>query len=154
MTQAEMQAEALMRAESGQSMTNFPAIFAGFMAKGIPEAEILPRENVLTFNAWKAKGRSVKKGEHGVRVVTFVPVEDKESGEITGKRPWTSVVFHISQTESNEDRESRIASQGYKPRSYGRRYGSGRSQDSRPRDYVRDPGEDSADRWLETHGDR
>src|SRR5262249_52445639 len=42
----EMQLEALSRAASGQSLTNLPAIFHGFMAKGIPEADIRPRENV------------------------------------------------------------------------------------------------------------
>jgi hypothetical protein len=41
--------EALTRAVSGQSFTNFPAIFQGFAAKGIPESEIKPRENVFTF---------------------------------------------------------------------------------------------------------
>ena len=46
MTNAEMQQEALDRAQSGQALTNYPAIFAGFMAKGIPEGEIKPRENV------------------------------------------------------------------------------------------------------------
>src|SRR5690348_9519963 len=45
--------EALTRAISGHSLSNFPAIFAGFAAKGIPEAEITPRENVFTFDAWK-----------------------------------------------------------------------------------------------------
>ena len=43
--------EALSRAVSGQSFTNFPAIFQGFAAKGIPESEIKPRENVFTFDA-------------------------------------------------------------------------------------------------------
>ena len=32
----QLQAEALSRAASGQSLTNWPAIFAGFIAKGIP----------------------------------------------------------------------------------------------------------------------
>ncbi len=74
MTKTELQAEALERAQSGNSMTNIPTIYAGFIEKGISEADIKPRENVLTFNAWKAKGRSVMKGQHGVRVTTMVPV--------------------------------------------------------------------------------
>jgi len=75
--------EALTRAVSGQSYSNFPAIFQGFAAKGIPESEIKPRENVFTFDAWKALGRVVRRGEHGVKVVTFIEhtVEDKETGE-------------------------------------------------------------------------
>ena len=98
----EARAEALARAVSGQSYSNFPAIFQGFAAKGIPESEIKPRENVFTFDAWKALGRVVRRGEHGVKVVTFIEhtVEDKETGERKAvRRPWTTTVFHISQTK-------------------------------------------------------
>ena len=42
--------EALDRATTNQSLTNYPPIYEGFMAKGIAEAEIKPRENVFTFN--------------------------------------------------------------------------------------------------------
>ena len=96
--------ESLRRAVSGQSFTNFPAIFQGFAAKGIPESEIRPRENVFTFDAWKALGRYVRKGEHGVKVVTFIETKSKEMDQDTGepkmiRRPWTTTVFHISQTE-------------------------------------------------------
>jgi len=99
MTNTEKFREALDRAEQSESMLNYPAIFQGFMAKGIAEDDIQPRENVFTFNAWKAKGRVVKKGEHGVKVVTFIPVKDKKDPDkVIGKRPWTSTVFHITQT--------------------------------------------------------
>jgi hypothetical protein len=96
--------ESLKRAVSGQSVTNFPAIFQGFAAKGIPETEIKPRENVFTFDAWKALGRVVRRGEHGVKVTTFVESKSKEIDEDTGerktfRRPWTTTVFHVSQTE-------------------------------------------------------
>ena len=98
----ETRKEALSRAIQGQSFSNFPAIFAGFAAKGIPESEIKPRENVFTFNAWKALGRYVRKGEHGVKVLTFIETskENKETGKVeASRRPWTSTVFHISQTD-------------------------------------------------------
>ena len=104
---AAVQQEALSRARGGQSWSNYPAIFEGFMAKGIAEADILPRENVLTFEAWRALGRHVKRGEHGVHVQTWVPIEakvDTETGETVrkaGRRPKTAVVFHVSQTEAN-----------------------------------------------------
>ena len=96
--------ESLKRAVSGQSFSNFPAIFQGFAAKGIPESEIKPRENVFTFEAWKALGRVVRRGEHGVKVVTFIETKSKEVDQDTGepkviRRPWTTTVFHISQTE-------------------------------------------------------
>ena len=102
MTQTELATVALERAQSGQSVSNYPAIFTYFLAAGIPEDEIKPRENVLTFHAWKALGRSVRKGEHGCRVATIrqTSKEDPDTGEITTRKsPWYSTVFHISQTE-------------------------------------------------------
>jgi hypothetical protein len=113
----EMQQEALGRAAGGMTMSNYPAIFAGFMAKGIPESEIRPRENIFTYHAWRALGRQVRRGEHGVKVVTFVTVQRNDSKEeadsvatndVDGtdkpkrggyRRPWTATVFHISQTD-------------------------------------------------------
>ena len=118
----------ILRGEQGDSIVNYPAIYAGFAAKGIPEADITPRVNVFTFQAWKAKGRVVKRGEHGVKVITWIPVKDKQTGEVTGKRPWTSTVFHISQTAELG------ADTGKREFSKRRDYSS---------DYVRDPGEDS-----------
>lgn len=99
-----IQQEALSKAVNGQTMSNYPAIFQGFMAKGIPESEIKPRENVFTFNAWRALGRTVRRGEHGVKVVTFIDCESKDTDKDTGekksfRRPWTTTVFHVSQTE-------------------------------------------------------
>ena len=105
MTKTELQTEALSRAQAGQSFSNYPAIIAGFLAKGIAEADILPRENVLTYHAWRAVGRQVKKGEHGVKVITFVPItkeveKDGKAETIAYRRPWTATVFHFSQTDS------------------------------------------------------
>src|SRR6266567_8371932 len=149
--------EALDRATNGQALTNYPAIFEGFLAKGIAEADIKPRENVFTFQAWKALGRSVKRGEHGVRVVTFIACESKERDPLTGeekatsyRRPWTTTVFHISQTEPTAERDYRT------PRRSAWASGHGRypSVDPGPRvdrdpGYV-DPGELAEDRWNET----
>lgn len=97
-TREEIEQEAIDRAVNGQSLANYPAIFSGFMEKGIPEAEILPRENVFTYNAWKGLGRQVCKGEHGVKVQTWRESVDKESGEVK-RFPKTSTVFHVSQTK-------------------------------------------------------
>jgi hypothetical protein len=97
--------EALSRAETGASLTNYPAIIQGFIEKGIAPSDITPRVNVFTFNAWKAKGRSVKKGEKGVRVVTFakratsIEAPDGTQQSIVRRVPSSTVVFHISQTE-------------------------------------------------------
>ncbi len=163
MTKAEMQAEALANARAGQSVLNYAAIFAGFMAKGIAESDIKPRENVFTFHAWKALGRSVKKGEHGVRVVTFIDCSTNERDPSTGeetaisyRRPHTTTVFHISQTEPTSERQTR-KSDYRKPRRSAWASDDGRypSIDPGPaidRDpgYV-DPGELAEDRWNESH---
>ena len=108
---AEIQQEALTRAITGQSLSNFPAIFQGFLAKGIAEDQIKPRENVFSYQAWKALGRHVKRGEHGVRVATVrdfrKTVKDPHTGEEKEESfsvPWSATVFHISQTEPDEHR--------------------------------------------------
>jgi hypothetical protein len=169
MTMDEMRLEALQRATEGDSVANFSAIYTGFAAKGIPEADIKPRENVLTFHAWKAKGRSVKKAEHGVKVTTYVMVGEQRdaAGNVTQqgyRTAKTAVVFHVSQTEPTEEAEARWAQQrgnGNGSRNRYRRggwrstgYHAERRHAEQARDYVRDPGEDAADRWNETHGDR
>lgn len=100
MTKTQVQnLEALSRAKNSQAWSNYPAIFEGFTEKGISVDEILPRENVFTFKAWKAIGRVVKKGEKGVKVVSWIPVKEKGTEKVIGKRPKTTTVFHITQTE-------------------------------------------------------
>ena len=95
------QTEALDRATQNQSFANYPAIIDGFLEKGISEADIQPRVNVFTFNAWKALGRSVKKGEHGVKVHTWIVLtdEDDDGKETTRRIPRTTTVFHVTQTK-------------------------------------------------------
>jgi hypothetical protein len=65
----QIQQEALSRAASGQSLTNLPAIIAGFVAKGILKTDVRPRENVFIYHAWRALGRQVRRGEHGVKCI-------------------------------------------------------------------------------------
>jgi len=99
----ERQAEALTRAVSGQSLSNYVPIIQGFVARGIPEDQIRPRENVFTYEAWRALGRQVRKGEHGVKCLTFITTtkEDRETGEPkVSRRPWSTTVFHVSQTDA------------------------------------------------------
>jgi len=104
----EMQQEALSRAVGNQSTANGAPIFAGFMEKGISEDDIKPRENVFTYNAWRALGRQVRRGEHGVKVTTWIPAAgkeetDPETGEKKAGRGFKvckfATVFHISQTD-------------------------------------------------------
>jgi antirestriction protein ArdC len=107
MTKTELAAEALSRARGSLAVSNYPAIFAAFIERGIPEADILPRENVLTYHAWRALGRTVKRGEHGVKILTWVAREspeadrnpDSDAEPKSGRRyPKTATVFHVSQT--------------------------------------------------------
>ena len=93
----EYQQEALQRARGNNSMLNYQTIITGFIAKGIPSSAIIPRENVLTYGAWQAIGRQVRKGEKGIKVVSWIKTTDKNGIEST--RPTSATVFHVSQTE-------------------------------------------------------
>lgn len=93
----EYQQEALNRARGNNSMLNYQTIITGFSARGIPTSEIIPRENVLTYGAWQAINRQVRKGEKGVKVVSWIKTIDKTGAETM--RPTSATVFHISQTE-------------------------------------------------------
>ena len=106
MTKKEIAQEALARARNNNALSNYPTIYEGFVSKGIAESDILPRENVFTYHAWQALGRQVKKGEHGVKVCTWVDMTKYETDEDTGKieaknfrRPRMTTVFHVSQTD-------------------------------------------------------
>jgi hypothetical protein len=78
-----------------------------FEARGIPASEIEtfgPDQNVRTFNAWKALGRYVRKGEKSVHLCVWRTVEKDEIDPVTGTRRFarfcaTACVFHVSQTE-------------------------------------------------------
>ncbi len=98
--------EALSRAVTGQSWSNYPAIFQGFTKRGIAKEDIIPRENVFTYQAWRALGRQVRKGERGVKVCTFVPMKVKDKDDKTKTkvkvRPRLTTVFHISQTDERK----------------------------------------------------
>ena len=103
---SEVQALSLDRAKNGKSFSNYPIIIAGFVAMGIGEIDIKPRNNVFTYQAWRAQGRQVRKGQHGVKICVFIPMDtkekDKKTGEVKGKtssRPRQTTVFHISQTD-------------------------------------------------------
>ncbi len=104
--QSVMQSAALSNALGSASATNYPAIFAGFAEKGIAAQDIKPRENVFTYYAWRALGRQVRKGEHGVRITTWVAMTAKDgfTGEAgpSFRRPRGTTVFYVSQTDELE----------------------------------------------------
>ncbi|MCP3050725.1 ssDNA-binding domain-containing protein [Xanthomonas euvesicatoria pv. allii] len=101
--------QALMNAVGQSSTANYAAIVEGFLQLGIAPEDIRPRENIFTFNAWRALGRVVRRGQHGVRVVTVLPCTKKDA--ITGieldvKKVRRTTVFHISQTDLLEATEA------------------------------------------------
>jgi hypothetical protein len=79
------------KAQRGMSIHNDTLVIAAFQERGI---EATPRVDVFTFNAWLAKGRVVRKGQKGVKIVTFFEKPDgsKVSRSVT--------VFHVSQTDA------------------------------------------------------
>ena len=87
--------DSLQRAKNGDSLANYPAIISGFIEKGINPLEIKPRENVFSYDAWLALGRQVRKGEKGVKCVTY-----RDNEKTSKKFVCRVAVFHISQTDS------------------------------------------------------
>ena len=95
------QVDALKRALSSISFFNYATIVHGFAWKGIEHTEVIPRENVFTYNAWLALGRQVQKGEKGVKISTMKIGEDKDTGK-TYKFFGSVTVFHLSQTKGTK----------------------------------------------------
>ena len=64
-----------------------------------------PDQNVFTFPAWRALGRTVCKGEHGVELTVWRPIGKPTVDPDTGQpkdpplRCCRSFVFHVSQTK-------------------------------------------------------
>ena len=60
----------------------------------------------ITFRQALALGGHVRKGEHGVKVVTWInrvqPSRVPGEPDKVIRRPWTTTVFHVSQTEPND----------------------------------------------------
>lgn len=100
-------AEAYERATGGDSAANEALCLDEFAARGIPVDQIEPRVNVLTYWAWRAVGRQVRRGEHGVALLTWIVREDDKHPDANGKPrvvrfPKRATVFHISQTDPCE----------------------------------------------------
>ena len=100
---AEHYKEALVRAHNGHSAANTMIVYHAMRAAGY--TDVRPYENVLTFDAWRGLGRTVRRGEHGTRITVYVPMEiervdangQKKIETLT--RPRSALVFHESQTE-------------------------------------------------------
>lgn len=107
-TVTETPEQALQRIQNMGFGKNDALVIMAFADRGIAPEDITPRENVLTFRAWKAKGRSVAKGAISVKVTTWIPCKDTDKqaaaskdGEKKSKlRPKTACLFHVSQTKA------------------------------------------------------
>lgn len=93
--------ESYERAQGKGSVFNDSLVIAGFVARGLDEEDVRPRENVLSFHAWKHVGRSVIKGERGVKVpvIRGLEVENDKGERETKTVRGMAAVFHICQTK-------------------------------------------------------
>jgi antirestriction protein ArdC len=74
-------------------------VIAAFAERGI--LDVIPRKDVFTFNAWKDLGRSVKKGEHGVKIPVWIERKKSDDSEESVRFCKMTTVFHVSQTKEN-----------------------------------------------------
>ena len=107
--------DALERGTRSAPNSNDMVVFLSLHAKGIPYGDIEtfgPQQNVRTFKAWRALGRTVRRGEHGVHLTVWQPLDTKPESELTESdektlkrrrcRMANAVVFHVSQTDELE----------------------------------------------------
>lgn len=99
------------RSFEGYSVANAIAVKTALSDRG---CSCEPYADVFTFNRWRAQGRSVRRGEHGIRLTVYVtssplaeriPAEESGPGELTGRvrsYPRTSFVFCRCQTEERD----------------------------------------------------
>jgi hypothetical protein len=99
--------EALQAIQNNPSMANFGQVIEAFAARGFDPCDIDPKVNVLTYAAWTALGRQVRRGEKSVKVTTWHPIEDRNAAPAAPgarpsvkMRPVTACLFHISQTDA------------------------------------------------------
>ena len=100
-------AEALNRAQSGSSEKNEMIAELWATDAGYPSPQA--RVNILTYAAWRALGRQVRKGEHGCKLETWIPCgpepapnERDENGKLKRRamRRKLTTVFHEAQTDA------------------------------------------------------
>ena len=96
---------------TGYSMANALIVAAAAAKRG---CQCQPYEDWFTYKRWLAQGYQVKRGEHGVRLSTFVEMtktDDDGNKTIIGKRPWRSTVFCRCQVEESANDANRLYSQ-------------------------------------------
>ncbi len=96
----QMQQESLLRARTCKDHgPNIAIIMDECARRGY--TNVRPGENVLTFNAWKALGRKVKKGEKGIKIPVYFSRSTADQADEDSSRTirTNAHVFHESQTE-------------------------------------------------------
>ena len=95
---------ALMKVQESSSVANeVQAIMQTMDSLGLRESECIPRVNILTYAAWKDKGRQVTKGSKAcAKVTVWIPGYrlNKKGEKVSKTYPKTTSLFHVSQTET------------------------------------------------------
>ena len=92
-----------MTAESATTFSGYSVANAIAVKAGLAECDCEPYADVFTFARWRAQGRVVRKGEHGIRLPVIVRGEkrDAETGEVHGfSMRRASFVFCRCQTDA------------------------------------------------------
>jgi len=123
-TTTETAQDALARIQAMPFCGNDVLVIQAFADAGIDPEDIDPRHNVLTFKAWKAKGRRVAKGAKSIGVTVWIPIKGKkgetveapakdgETKKRSGMRPKVTRLFHECQTVTAD------AEKGTKPEAW------------------------------------
>lgn len=87
------------KAESDQSLRSIEAVRQE-VAKRFPDfaPQCQPYVNVLTFQQWKARGFTVKKGEHSIRITILREIEE-DDGKAKRLVRRTACLFALPQVE-------------------------------------------------------
>lgn len=83
------------------SQATFSMIFNQIKARwGEKEAKRYdPLRNCLTYRAWIDAGFRVRRGEKALKSITFIPVEDSETGKVVDCYRRTVNLFYYRQLE-------------------------------------------------------
>ena len=87
-----------MTAEQAQTFDGHSIANALILTQAAQERQCacIPYQDWYTYKRWRAQGMQVQKGEHGVKLTTYIPVTketDDGKTEVTHTRPWHTSVF-------------------------------------------------------------
>ena len=100
MTQT-MTAQDATRFEQGESVASTVVLALAAQANGCTCQAYV---DWFTYRRWKAQGFQVQKGQHGIKLTTYIPVYKAEDGEKvkSGVRPKATTVFCRCQVKAIE----------------------------------------------------